>query len=282
MLDDSHHEGSGVNPDRTGPPKADPQSLGHVGTDDGAPPRIVLEPTDEAAQGGFDASDVQLLLSTAVHEFRTPLAAISGFATFLRKHWSELDDDDKLRYLDAINRQAQRLSGLTTDLLELSRVDAGALLLEPARVNVRGAISDAIEAVGPATTIEVQCDPSVDVLADAEDVREMLVNYLGNAAKYGDPPISVAAAPVDDFVLVRVSDSGPGVPNEFIPHLFERFRRARTPDVLSKGGTGLGLAIVRGLAEAQGGRAWYEPTAAGASFCFTLPIADGRRIPERA
>lgn len=256
-----------------------------------APERIIsLEPptdpspavTDRGTDHHVvDPDDVRLLLSTAVHEFRTPLAAISGFATFLRRHWGELDDDDKLRYLDSINRQAVRLSGLTSDLLEVSRLDAGAMHLEPTRINLLRAIELAVESVGPACPIVLECSPEVEVLADAEDVREMLINYIGNAVKYGEAPITVAAAPVDDFVLVRVRDHGPGVPNDFVPHLFERFRRARTESVQKKGGTGLGLAIVRGLAEAQGGRAWFEPTENGASFCLTLPIADGRRVPER-
>jgi signal transduction histidine kinase len=98
----------------------------------------------------------------------------------------------------------------------------------------------------------------------------MLTNYVANALKYGGPPIRIEAREADGVVEIFVRDRGTGVPEEFVPRLFERFAQAGTKE----GGTGLGLSIVRGLARAQGGEAWYEPDpSGGACFGVRLPSA---------
>jgi signal transduction histidine kinase len=116
-------------------------------------------------------------------------------------------------------------------------------------------------------------DEKLEVLADPNHFRQIVTNFLTNALKYGRTPIQVEAAVSDGTVEVRVRDQGEGVPEDFVPRLFEKF--AQAPGVAqAHRGTGLGLSIVRGLARAQGGDAWYEPNEPrGSCFGVRLPRA---------
>lgn len=108
-------------------------------------------------------------------------------------------------------------------------------------------------------------------MADARRLEQILVNYLTNAFKHGSCPITVSIEEASGSVEVRVADSGPGVPADFVPHLFEKFSQAARGGMRARG-CGLGLAIVRSLAEGQGGQAWYEPRPhGGACFVVRLP-----------
>jgi signal transduction histidine kinase len=125
--------------------------------------------------------------------------------------------------------------------------------------------------------VTVSCSPDLIVRVDPQDLGRILDNYLQNAFKYGEPPVRIEAARVGDLVEVRFLDHGPGVPPQFVPRLFGRFARADTPATKSQKGTGLGLSIVRGLAEANGGSARYEPGVPdGSCFVVELPVGDGR------
>lgn len=129
---------------------------------------------------------------------------------------------------------------------------------------VREAVADT------ASDAAVQVDETVRVLVDPDHLGRIVVNYLVNAARYGRPPVTVAADASDDCVDIRVSDAGDGVPEAFVDRLFTSFARA---DSSSPEGTGLGLSIVRGLARVNGGEAFYERRAEGGGcFGITLPV----------
>ena len=123
--------------------------------------------------------------------------------------------------------------------------------------------------------IEVSVEPSVRVLVDPDHLEQMLLNYMSNALKYGDAPITVHSRPHgDSYVDVLVRDRGDGVPDDVAPLLFEEFVRGRGHSAARIPGTGLGLSIVRGLARAQGGDAWHEPNEpSGSVFALRLPTA---------
>ena len=118
------------------------------------------------------------------------------------------------------------------------------------------------------------CAPELVAVVDPAHLTRILDNYVGNAVKYGDPPICIEAELVGDFVELRVRDHGPGVPPELVPRLFTKFDRGDTPATRATHGTGLGLSIVKGLAEANHGDARYqrnEPN--GGCFVVRLPAA---------
>lgn len=211
-------------------------------------------------------------LAMASHELRTPLASISGFTDTLLRVRHQIAEDDQQRYLEIIHAQAGRLSRLVDDLLTLSQIEAGKIATNPERTDVALAISEAME-VAAVQQSEVDCPPGLIAVADRDHFHQILLNYLGNAVKYGAEPIRVEVRPAEGGVEIRVSDAGPGVPLEFASNLFERFARApQTADDVP--GTGLGLSIVRGLARAQGGDAWHEGGAPdGSVFAFRLPAA---------
>jgi signal transduction histidine kinase len=108
-------------------------------------------------------------------------------------------------------------------------------------------------------------------MADRDHLEQILVNYVSNALKYGESPVRIDAHRRHRWVEVVVADEGDGVPEEFVPRLFEKFAQAGR--IRSGSGTGLGLSIVRGLARAQGGEAWYEPVEPGSRFCVRLPVS---------
>ena len=216
-------------------------------------------------------------VAMASHELRTPLTAIEGFAATMQYRWNDLTDDDKRAFVGVIDAQSQRLGRLVTDLLTVSRIEEGRLVARPHSIDVGEAVQRAIaglDAVG--ADVHVDYPDDLRATVDPDHLQQVLVNYLANARTYGGEPITVTVVDEPDrgTVQVVVADEGPGVDEEFVPHLFERFSRA--PDAGPRsgehGGTGLGLSIVEGLAQANAGEAWYEPNEpSGARFCLRVP-----------
>ena len=215
------------------------------------------------------------------HELRTPLTTILGYAQTLQTRWTELEDDQRLEFIGHIRRQGGRLRALVEDLLTLSSAQAGALELELVGVDVRRAVDEAIDQNGlAAAEVSNECAPGTLVLASEDRLVQILTNLISNALKYGAPPIAITTRRTGDAVELRVCDAGPGVPESFVPRLFEKFSQASHGVSRTAEGTGLGLAIVQELAEAQGGTVWYEPNEpSGSRFCVRLSAAPSEDPP---
>jgi K+-sensing histidine kinase KdpD len=227
------------------------------------------------------------LLANVSHELRTPLASILTGATDLLARprlLAPMHAD-----VEAIIGQARRLERLVSDLLDMARIEAHALTLDPVEID----LGDAVEAsaarlrlASPGRPVTIGLPPDgLEVLADWDRLGQILDNLLQNADRHAPAgtPITVEAAPGKrSMVVIRVIDQGPGVPVEQRERIFERFVRGVTDGETGEdahgaapSGTGLGLAIVRGLVEAHAGRVWIEDPeeGKGAHFAFTLPAA---------
>lgn len=214
-------------------------------------------------------------VAVASHDLRAPVTSIHGFASTLGDAWDRTADDEKKEYLGTIERQAERLSLLVNDLLALSELEAGAVSATPSEVSVKEMVQKAIELLLPEDGVDVFVPAGLTVTADPDHLERIITNYIGNAIKYGEPPIEVKASVQGEFVEIRVCDAGEGVPEEFVSRLFEKFARADSTVTRKEQGSGLGLSIVRGLAQAKGGEAWYEPNKPKGA-CF------GVRVRKRA
>ncbi|HEX7254382.1 MAG TPA: HAMP domain-containing sensor histidine kinase [Gaiellaceae bacterium] len=211
-------------------------------------------------------------VSLASHELRTPIAVVHGIAAtlHLRGHELAVEQLDELRR--TLYEQSSRLADLTEQLLDLSRLDAQAIALNPERFRPRERIDELLTRIAPdrRDDVEVGVEPNLEVVTDAHAFERVIVNLLTNALRYGAPPIEVRTR-WTEVVDVVVQDHGPGVPDEFVPLLFERFSQAE--DVPGRRqGAGLGLAIAKSFANALGGDVRYEPARpSGACFHFELP-----------
>jgi PAS domain S-box-containing protein len=213
-------------------------------------------------------------VAVASHELRTPLTSVLGYASTLLRFWHRLTDDQRQSQVAIIEEQGQRLGRLVDDLLTMSRIDAGVLETRPEDVDLIEAVAKVVDAFPDrAPEIGLRVPDELQVRADPGHLAQILTNYVSNALRYGASPIEVEASLRDDWVEVRVRDHGEGVPAEFQGRLFEKF--AQGPPSHGVGGTGLGLSIVRGLAQAQGGDAWYERNEPrGSCFAIRLPAPD--------
>lgn len=215
------------------------------------------------------------LVSVVSHELRSPLTAIHGFADLLQQDWDGTSDSEKLESIGSIERQSKRLFRLVEDLLTLSRLEAQGIEAKTDRVGVVEVIRAVAQDLGVASELVVDGREDLAVRVDRDHLVQMLVNFLTNARRYGAPPFTVelrvGSTGPDEHVDVRVCDTGPGVPEDFVPKLFDPFTRAK---VTAGEGTGLGLSIVRGLAAANDGTTWYEALDPGACFVIRLPAAD--------
>lgn len=211
-------------------------------------------------------------VSIVSHELQTPLVTIRGFGALVEDEWAELNDDEKLAHVRAINRHARRISRMVGDLLTLSRIQAGAIRSAPADVSVCSTIEQVVADL-ELDAIDVKCSPELRVRVDVDHLTQILINFLSNAQKYGAPPYEVRVSTVADRVEIAVEDRGEGVPEDFLPSLFEPFTQA----VRGKGvsaGAGLGLSIVAGLVRANRGELRYEPIEdGGARFVVAFPRA---------
>ena len=227
-----------------------------------------LQTVNEAIRG-FTAA--------AAHDLRSPLVSIIGFSALLTKSWDTFSEEKRRTFVATINSQSQNLSTLVDDLLTSSRIEGGGLSTSPELIVLAEAIERCLELgnrdIGSVT---VSCSPDLIVRVDPHHLGRILDNYVQNAFKYGEPPVRIQATRVGDMVEVRVLDHGPGVPPDFVPRLFGKFARADTPATKAQKGTGLGLSIVRGLAEANGGLAHFEPNVPKGS-CFVVELPAGER-----
>lgn len=235
---------------------------------------------DVAAQARILAESDRLkstLLSLVSHDLRTPLAVIKGLVTSLLDQsvaWTEAVRRDMLT---TINEETDRLNRIVGELLEMSRIEAGAIPQARAWHDLDELIVTVVEELRPRLhthplLLDVPSDLPWVRLSYAQ-IEQVLRNLLENAAHYTPEagPIEVWARAEGDGVRVEVRDRGPGVPAELRERIFEKFVRA-APAERHAEGSGLGLAICKGLVEAHGGRIWVEERPGGGSaFCFTLP-----------
>jgi two-component system, OmpR family, phosphate regulon sensor histidine kinase PhoR len=213
------------------------------------------------------------------HEFRTPLTAIQGFADTLLGGALE-DVQNRERFLEIIRSNAERLSRLTNDLLRLSQIEAGQLQLNFHSVSLPEIIDPCVEniriqAEQKGILIDTECNESLPpVHGDCHALQEILQNILDNAVRYTPTggKIQVRASRTPEFAVIRVEDTGIGIPKEHQGRIFERFYRADTARSRELGGTGLGLSIAKHLVEIHGGHIDVESEVGkGSTFSVYLP-----------
>ncbi len=220
------------------------------------------------------------LLATVSHELRTPLASIKGFATTLLRQDVEWDEDSRREFLAIIDEESDRLSELIANLLDMSRLEAGTLRIEPEAADLGPIIHETVvkfqvmsrrhqlQAVLPATLPFVWADP--------RRVHQVLRNLVENAIKYSPQggPITVSAQVRDDGVQVSVADQGIGLEAHQLERIFDPFYQVDSASTRQVGGSGLGLSICKAIVEAHGGKIWAESRPGlGSTFSFTLPLA---------
>jgi two-component system sensor histidine kinase KdpD len=224
------------------------------------------------------------LLANVSHELRTPLGTILTESTDTS---APLTVADAARRLGTVAAEARRLEALVNDMLDMARIEGGALDLDLEPVRLGDAITASAERlhhVSPKRAVEFDQPASdLEVLADWARLGQVLDNLLANADRFApdDTPITLSVSKEEsDLATIRVIDRGPGVATELRQRLFERFVRgdSRTDQAQSTG-TGLGLAIVKGLVEAHAGSVGLEESSdgIGAVFRFTLPLAPDQR-----
>ena len=211
-------------------------------------------------------------VSLAAHELRAPVGAIYGLSETIAERGDQLPPEQLEELQATLTMQIRRLRELVEQLLDLSRLDAEAVVIRPQRVRVRERLEQIVHAVSPLESVEIglEVDPSLEAELDVDALDRIVSNLILNACRYGEPPVLVSATKENGTLRVTVQDRGPGVPAEFVPQLFDRF--ARSAASAASPGTGLGLAIARSYARAHSGEVSYRPAAPrGAAFELILP-----------
>lgn len=216
------------------------------------------------------------------HELRTPLTTIKGYAETLLEEDNCRDPETVMKISTVINKEAERLTRLLNDLLNLSRIESSKGLMKKQRVDLKNVLEEALSMMRPRAlenslklTMEVQEEVAV-VEGDPDWLLQLFIDLLDNAVKYNSARgyINVSLYRKGREAVVSVEDSGMGIPAENLPYIFERFYRADRARSRSLGGTGLGLAIVKHIVEAHGGRIEVSSSVGrGSTFYVYLPAA---------
>ncbi|MCW2779411.1 MAG: sensor histidine kinase [Frankiales bacterium] len=233
--------------------------------------RLVVVLRDDRARERTDRSRADLV-STVAHELRSPLTSVKGFTATLLAKWDRFNDDQKKLMLETVNADADRVTRLLTELLDVSRIDAGRLEMRKQVVDVGRSVQKAVDgriAAGepPERFVVHVEDGRPETWADPDKMDQVVANLVENALRHGAGTVTICVRPADDGTEVTVGDEGPGIPEEVASRVFTRFWRGNR-----RGGTGLGLYIVKGLVEAHGGTVEVgRSPSGGAQFRFLLP-----------
>jgi K+-sensing histidine kinase KdpD len=234
------------------------------------------------------------LLDAVTHDLRTPLTSVKAAVTSLLDEAEvPLDDEARREFLEVINEEADRLNYFVENMVELARIEAGAVNLRRRWSSVEEIVSMArarAESLTRGHRLEVELESELPAArVDASLIAEVLYSLIDNAAKYSPAGSRIkisARRAEDEVIIIAVEDEGRGIPAELRERVFDKFFRATAEGAASLGrpkGLGMGLAIARGIVEAHGGRIWVESGAArlGARVAFTVPVGD-EEIDERS
>jgi two-component system sensor histidine kinase KdpD len=235
--------------------------------------QLAISAADAEALRRSDTAKTAILHSVS-HDLRSPLTAIRAASGGLESSAVELDERDRAELLETIRLETARLDRLVGNLLDLSRLEAGAAPPQRELWPVDELIARALEALGPdAARVSVHHEGELPpVRVDAAQLERALANVLENALRLSSPTdeVTVTASASERAVFVRIDDRGPGLAHDDLERIFEPFEHGAE----ARRGTGLGLSIARGVAQANGARLWAEPRpGSGASFVFALPAA---------
>jgi PAS domain S-box-containing protein len=232
------------------------------------------------------------LVSTVAHELRSPLTSVKGFTATLLAKWTRFTDDQKRVMLETVNADADRVTRLITELLDVSRIEAGRIEIHRQLVDIpqraEKIVAGRVAAGDPPERFRVEAPAELpETWLDADKVDQILGNLVENAVRHGAGTVTIVVQPADNLgpravsrasapgsagaqataVAVSVRDEGDGIPPELVPRIFRQFWRAKR-----RGGAGLGLYIVKGLVEAHGGSITVQGApGGGAEFRFTMP-----------
>ncbi len=235
-------------------------------------------------------------LSNMSHELRTPLNSVIALSGVLNRRLSKKIPDEEYGYLEVIERNGKHLLSLINDILDISRIEAGREELEIAKFDINGLISELVSMIHPQAEqknillLHSDKDSTLHITNDSGKCRHILQNLISNAVKFTEKgKVEVIAKQSGKNIIIRVIDSGIGISENHLPHIFDEFRQADGSTSRRFGGTGLGLAIAKKYANLLGGTITVksEPSK-GSEFTFTLPlqyaaenrIIDTRKAPE--
>lgn len=219
-------------------------------------------------------------ISIVSHEFRTPLTGIQGFSELIRDE--DLPMEEIREYAANINKDAQRLNRMITDLLDLDRMESGRMQIHPSAVDLNALLAEVAERTQPTAALHpmrLDLDPALPKLwADRDRIVQVVTNLIANAVKYSPDGGEIAIGTRLDKSVepaqaeVSIRDHGIGIPEDALEKVFERYWRVESPTTRYIQGTGLGLPIVRQIVDLHGGRVWVtSELGKGSDFRFSLP-----------
>jgi signal transduction histidine kinase len=236
-----------------------------------------------------------VFLSTASHELKTPLTAVIAYSELLGDHEQRLDHTQRADFLSRLRSEAHRLMGLIEEILDLTRIESGKLVLRRVRLDVSSLTHDAVEtsrSLAAKYGVKLSENYAADLPAiwvDEVKIRQVVVNLIVNAVKFspagGEVRVGVVAEP--DCVRIDVTDQGPGIPAEDTTHIFQLFGQGLRETSEQRGGLGIGLHLVQRLTELHGGHVGVNSTPnEGSTFWIRLPLAaagsDGQSLPDES
>ena len=253
----------------------------YVRDDAGALQSIVIVLRSPMPRGRHVPSGIEIV-STVSHELRSPLTSVKGYTSLLLNRWDRIADDQKQMMLGQVHHDADRVTRLVTELLDISRLETGRLHLRRQLIDLVALATSVVEKLRMEHE-GLQCDPTFEadfpkVYADPDKIEQVLTNLVENAAKYGSLDVEVRGTVLDGSACVTVTDHGEGIPKADLPRVFTKFFRR---DHGKPTGSGLGLWISRGLVEAHGGHLTASSEEGeGSTFAFTIPLDAFERAHE--
>ena len=222
------------------------------------------------------------LVATVAHELRSPLTGVKGFVATLLSKWDKLNDDQKKMMLETVNADADRLTRLIAELLDVARIDTGRLSLYPRPLDFEAAVGRVVASVSAGTGREIAFDVDGElptVHADPDKLAQVVTNLVDNAIRHGEGQVTLTASPIRDEasydgVLLHVDDEGDGISPDIRSRVFTKFWKHG-----QRGGSGLGMYIIHGLVSAHGGSVEIDDSPAGGARVSILWPQDDRR-PE--
>jgi signal transduction histidine kinase len=223
----------------------------------------------------FKQSD---LISELVHEIRTPLTSITTIAYLLER--SELTEEQRVGLAKTISEETMRLNDMATSFLDLARLESGSMVFNPEAISVPQILQECVNVIEPKAAergikfhIEIPHDILPTLEADRDKIKQVLLNLLSNAVKYNrdNGTIEIRAWNADHFICISIRDSGAGIPESELGHIFEKFYRSKGTEKSTQG-TGLGLSICKKIVESHGGSIEAQSTLnVGSTFVIKLP-----------